>query len=90
MLLSRVNPVEILYAAFPALMYIDPTLGAPLLEPLFLFQALPDYDVQYAAKDLGMCHRNARMQLFGPHWVGSSYPNVTASKSIHNEGVERS
>ena len=67
MLLSRVNPVEILYAAFPALMYIDPTLGAPLLEPLFRFQALPDYDIQYAAKDLGMCHRDARTQLFGPH-----------------------
>ena len=36
---SRVNAVETLYAAFPALMYIDPGLGGLLLEPLFRLQA---------------------------------------------------
>ena len=51
---SRVNAVETLYAAFPALMYIDASLGKPLLEPLFQFQASPDYTVQYAARDLGI------------------------------------
>lgn len=51
---SRVNAVETLYAAFPALMYIDASLGRPLLEPLFRFQALPDYGIPYAAKDLGI------------------------------------
>ncbi|KAI0282069.1 hypothetical protein BC826DRAFT_302706 [Russula brevipes] len=50
---NRVNPVETLYSAFPALMYIDPTLGALLLEPLFRLQAQPNYYVQYAAADLG-------------------------------------
>ena len=35
-------------------MYIDPTLGKPLLEPLFRLQASPDYGVQFAAGDLGM------------------------------------
>jgi hypothetical protein len=49
---SRVNAVETLYAAFPALMYIDPSLGAPLLEPLFRLQAFPNY-IGYAAADLG-------------------------------------
>jgi hypothetical protein len=53
---SRVNAVETLYAAFPALMYIDPSLGKLLLEPLFRFQASPDYGVAYAAKDLGISH----------------------------------
>lgn len=48
------SAVETLYAAFPALMYIDPSLGIPLLEPLFWLQASPDYGVPYAAKDLGM------------------------------------
>ena len=43
-----------LYAAFPALMYIDPSLGIPLLDPLFQLQASPNYGVLYAAKDLGM------------------------------------
>lgn len=53
--LSRVNPVETLYAAFPAFMYIDPSLGAPLLEPLFRLQAHPNYTIPYAAGDLGGC-----------------------------------
>ena len=55
---SRVNAVETLYAAFPALMYIDPTLGAPLLEPLFQLQA--DNGNKFAASDLGMFHRNPK------------------------------
>jgi hypothetical protein len=50
---SRVNPVETLYAAFPALMYTDPSLGAPLLEPLFRLQASRNYTIRYAAADLG-------------------------------------
>ena len=58
---SRVNAVETLYAAFPALMYIDPTLGAPLLEPLFQLQADTGNGVQFAASDLGMFHRNPKL-----------------------------
>jgi Domain of unknown function (DUF4965) len=50
---SRVNAVETLYSAFPAFMYIDPSLGGPLLEPLFRFQASPNYTNSYAAADLG-------------------------------------
>jgi hypothetical protein len=61
---SRVNAVEVLYAAFPALMYIDPTLGTPLLEPLFRFQVSPDYGVQFAAKDLGMSYNDAKTDIW--------------------------
>ena len=50
---SRVNPVEVLYAAFPAFMFADPSLGAPLLEPLFRLQASPHYTIPFAAADLG-------------------------------------
>ncbi|KAH8993654.1 hypothetical protein EDB86DRAFT_2830153, partial [Lactarius hatsudake] len=32
---NRVNAVETLYSAFPAFVYIDPTLGRHLLEPMF-------------------------------------------------------
>jgi len=91
MSLRRVNAVETLYAAFPALMYIDPHLGAPLLEPLFRVQASPD--IQYAPKDLGMSHsrhRDAKRCIFSLHCIGSSYPNVNPSMSTHSEGVERS
>ncbi|KAF8263273.1 hypothetical protein EI94DRAFT_1598265 [Lactarius quietus] len=51
---NRVNAVETLYSAFPALMYIDPGLGGLLLEPLFQLQASPRYKIPYAATDLGM------------------------------------
>jgi len=50
---SRVNAVETLYAAFPALMYFDPRLGGLLLEPLYRFQASHNYTIGYAATDLG-------------------------------------
>jgi hypothetical protein len=53
---SRVNAVETLYAAFPALMYIDPGLGGLLLEPLFRFQASRNnVTSSQAAADLGAC-----------------------------------
>ena len=34
-------------------MYLDPTLGATLLEPLFWLQTSHNYTVGYAAADLG-------------------------------------
>ncbi|THH08873.1 hypothetical protein EW146_g8851 [Bondarzewia mesenterica] len=49
---QRVNPVEVLYQAFPIFMYIDPTLGAPLLEPLLRFQNSSSYVNPYAAQDV--------------------------------------
>ncbi|KAH9024050.1 hypothetical protein EDB85DRAFT_2119040 [Lactarius pseudohatsudake] len=51
---NRVNAVETLYSAFPALMYIDPKLGGLILEPLLRFQ--PMY--AYAPSDLGMSYPN--------------------------------
>jgi hypothetical protein len=50
-----VNAVETLYAAFPALMYIDPSLGGFLLEPLFRLQASGNYSMPFSAADLGAC-----------------------------------
>ncbi|KAH9173560.1 hypothetical protein EDB89DRAFT_1850041 [Lactarius sanguifluus] len=50
---NRVNPVETLYSAFPAFMYIDPDLGGLLLEPLFRLQGSLRYTNPYAAPDLG-------------------------------------
>jgi hypothetical protein len=60
---SRVNAVETLYSAFPALMYLDPSLGATLLEPLFRFQAARNYTVGYAAADLGSSRINANVEI---------------------------
>ena len=60
---SRVNAVETLYAAFPALMYIDPTLGGPLLEPLYQLQASRNYTIGYAAADLGAPPINTNIEI---------------------------
>jgi hypothetical protein len=51
-----VNAVETLYAAFPALMYIDPSLGGPLLEPLFRLQPPRNNFMAFSAADLGAYH----------------------------------
>ena len=69
-------------------MYIDPTLGAPLLEPLFRLQAHPNYSIPYAARDLGASHRNTMCHTFRRP-IGSNYPNVTGNMSVHDQGVER-
>ena len=61
---SRVNAVETMYAAFPAIMYIDPNLGKPLLDPLFRLQASPNYSVQYAAGDLGMSYKGDNTESY--------------------------
>jgi hypothetical protein len=60
---SRVNAVETLYAAFPALMYIDPSLGGPLLEPLYRLQASYNYAVKYAAADFGASRINVNVEI---------------------------
>src|SRR6266542_4277033 len=49
----RVNPVEIIYASFPAFLYLNATLAGRLLEPLLEFQSSSLYSLAYAAPDLG-------------------------------------
>jgi Domain of unknown function (DUF4965) len=61
---SRVNAVETLYAAFPTLMYIDWSLGAPLLEPIFRLQAPPNRTIGYAAADLGAPRINMNVGIW--------------------------
>lgn len=54
----RVNPVDNLYASFPAFLYLDPTLAGKLLEPLLELQTSTGSgnatsSSTYAAPDLG-------------------------------------
>ncbi|KAI9507330.1 hypothetical protein F5148DRAFT_1205922 [Russula earlei] len=55
---NRVNPVEVLYNAFPMFMYFDPDLGGLLLEPLLRYQASSSYTKPYAALDAGTLYPN--------------------------------
>lgn len=59
---NRTQPVELLYAAFPLFMALDPALGAPLLEPLLRLQSNSLYNIGYAAPDLGSKYPNATVE----------------------------
>ncbi|KAL0061627.1 hypothetical protein AAF712_011544 [Marasmius tenuissimus] len=50
---TRVNPIETLYASFPAFLYINSTWCRYLLEPLLQYHSSSHYDKSYAAPDLG-------------------------------------
>ncbi|KAI0793185.1 hypothetical protein C8Q75DRAFT_548169 [Abortiporus biennis] len=49
----RVNAVEILYASFPAFLYVNATYAGYLLAPLLESQDAPSYGKPYAGRDLG-------------------------------------
>ncbi|EMD37366.1 hypothetical protein CERSUDRAFT_114039 [Gelatoporia subvermispora B] len=50
---QRVNPVEVLYQAFPMFLYLNSSLGKPLLEPLLQYESSSQFSLAYAAADLG-------------------------------------
>ncbi|KAF7335620.1 hypothetical protein MVEN_02216900 [Mycena venus] len=71
----RVNPTETIYAAMPALIYLNASLIGPLLEPLLRFQNSSQYGNLYAASDLG---------TFYPSAPGN--PDDNAMYGIENSG----
>jgi hypothetical protein len=44
-------------------MYLDPSLGAPLLEPLFRLQASHNYTIGFAAADLGAFRISVNVEI---------------------------
>ena len=77
-----------MYAAFPAFLYFNASLGAAMLEPLLIAQDNLT-DLSYAAQDLGelsLCHD----ALDEPHArLGSQYPIASGVHGGHPQGVER-
>ncbi|KAF9039547.1 DUF1793-domain-containing protein [Hymenopellis radicata] len=63
----RTNPVEVIYAAFPAFLYFNATWAGSLLAPLLKYQASSLYSRSYAAPDLGASY---------PYAAGNSNPNI--------------
>ena len=49
----RTNPVETIYAAFPAILYLSPAWAKYLLKPLLQFESSSLYSENFAAGDLG-------------------------------------
>ncbi|EJC99891.1 DUF1793-domain-containing protein [Fomitiporia mediterranea MF3/22] len=54
-----VNAVDILYAAFPTFIYLNPELGGYLLSPLLEYQDSDAYTLSFAAKHIGSAYPNA-------------------------------
>ena len=71
-------------------MFIDPSLGGPILEPLLRLQASSNYTVPYAAADLGVSCVYIRDTVFILFALGLNYPNVSGSNSNNGQGIERS
>ncbi|OSD07070.1 hypothetical protein PYCCODRAFT_1464180 [Trametes coccinea BRFM310] len=65
---GRVNPVEKMYAAMPALLYVNASIIGFLLAPLLDAQDLVT-DMSYAAQDIGVAYPNAT-GIRGPHNQG--------------------
>ena len=60
------NPVDVLYAAMPAYLYLWPDLLGYLLSPLLEYQESSQYTNPYAAQDIGPAYPNATGS-FNPH-----------------------
>ncbi|KLO15800.1 DUF1793-domain-containing protein [Schizopora paradoxa] len=69
------NVVDVLYAGFPAILYINPSLCQYLLRPLLESQVVNGTLIG---------------QSYAPLNLGSHFPNVTSKTSPHNLGIEQS
>lgn len=56
---ESINTVDAVYAAFPALLYLNPELGGSLLRPLLEYMDSSEFTLDYAAKNIGSAYPNA-------------------------------
>ncbi|KLO15798.1 DUF1793-domain-containing protein [Schizopora paradoxa] len=69
------NVVDVLYAGFPAILFLNPDLGQYLLRPILESQ---------------VNNGNLIGQPYAPQNLGSQFPNVMSNTSPHNMGIEQS
>ncbi|TFK86748.1 hypothetical protein K466DRAFT_492211 [Polyporus arcularius HHB13444] len=75
---QQINTVQRMFAAFPAYLYFNASLGGALLAPLLESQANLSGQV-YAAQNLGITCT-----------IGLLYPNATGPSGDHPQGIEQS
>lgn len=56
---GNVNTVDVIFPAWPVLLYTNPTLGKHLLEPLFRYQATGQYPNAWSIHDIGSSYPKA-------------------------------
>ena len=54
MVLSRVNAVELMYAAFPFFLTVNASYAGWLLDPVLEFASSPSWPYTYAPRDIGV------------------------------------
>jgi hypothetical protein len=62
--LQNVNTVDVIFPAWPVLLYTNPTLGKYLLEGLFRYQASGLYPNKWSVHDLGKAHNLLRFKVY--------------------------
>uniref|UniRef100_A0A0W0F8G8 Glutaminase a n=1 Tax=Moniliophthora roreri TaxID=221103 RepID=A0A0W0F8G8_MONRR len=63
---QRIHPVEVIYASFPAFLYINATWGKYLLEPLLEYSKSTSNQFNYATSDLGNLYPNVEDVQINP------------------------
>ena len=74
------NTVGIIYAAWPAFLYINPAIGRYLLEPVLAYQAANPAQGGYSIHDIGESAHSSQqlLPLLLIIYAGASpYPKVT-------------
>ena len=83
--------MDVIYAASPIYLYINPDILGYLLKPLLEYQESQLYQNPYAAKDLGIVHRCDIWPKFLTSFLysGTNYSLATGNNVSHDEGIER-
>ena len=84
------NAVDVIYAASPVYLYLNPEILGYLLRPLLEYQETHLYPNSYAARDIGMSFPNIR-RLDGliEGLKGTNYSMAIGNNEVHSEGIER-
>ena len=81
--------MDTLYTAFPFFVSVNPTWLGQLLEPLLEYQASSQYELPYAALDLGKRSYEIWAEGNTHTLLGQMYPNATGNNQAHNQGLDR-
>jgi len=87
-----VNPLEVIYASFPAFLYLNSSFAGKLLEPLFETNVTTDmYKPEHAKLDLGVSSLQQELPMRNLHGgdVGGEWPIAHPNDTIDYQlGVE--
>ena len=84
------NAVDVIYAASPVYLYLNPGILGYLLRPLLEYQETHLYPNLYAARDIGMSFPHIkRLDGLMEGLKGTNYSMAIGNNEVHSEGIER-